>query len=85
MIADINTNKKFQDIIKDLFIRRRKLNISLVFITQFYFLVPKYVRLNSAHYLLMKISNKKELQNIITDPSVDIDDKDFMNNDLPSE
>ena len=50
MVADIMTNKKFQAIIKELFIRCRKLNISLVFITQSYFSVPKDVRLNSTHY-----------------------------------
>ena len=61
MIADIMTNKKFQAIIKELFIRCRKLNISLVFITQSYFSVPKDVRLNSTHYLIMKINNRKEL------------------------
>ena len=55
MIADIMTNKKFQAIIKDLFIRCRKLNIPLVFITQSYLSVPKDVRLNSTHYLIMKI------------------------------
>ena len=59
MIADIMTNKKFQSIIKELFIRCRKLNISLVFITQSYFSVPKDVRLNSTHYLIMKINNKR--------------------------
>ena len=59
MIAGIMTNKKFQAIIKELFIRCRKVNISLVFITQSYFSVPKDVRLNSTHYLIMKISNKK--------------------------
>ena len=64
MIADIMTNKKFQAIIKELFIRCRKLNISLVFITQSYFSVPKDVRLNSTHYLIMKINNRKKLQNI---------------------
>ena len=53
MIADIMTNKKFQALIKELFIRRRKINISLVFITQSYFSVPKEVRLNSTHYLIM--------------------------------
>ena len=58
MIADIMSNKKFQAIIKELFIRCRKLNISLVFITQSYFSFPKDVRLNSTHYLIMKISNK---------------------------
>ena len=59
MIADIMTSKKFQAIIKELFIRCRKLNISLVFITQSYFSVPKDVRLSSAHYLIMKINNKR--------------------------
>ena len=78
MIADIMTNKKFQAIIKELFIRCRKLNISLVFITQSYFSVPKDVRLNSTHYLIMKINNKRELQNIAINHSADIDYKDFM-------
>ena len=62
MIADIMTNKRFQPIIKELFIRCRKLNISLVFITQPYFSVPKEIRLNSTHYLIMKICSKRELQ-----------------------
>ena len=62
MIVDIMTNKKFQAIIKELFIRCRKLNIYLAFfITQSYFSVPKDVRLNSTHYLIMKINNKREL------------------------
>ena len=78
MIADIMTNKKFQAIIKELFIRCRKLNISLVFITQSYFSVPKDVTLNSTHYLIMKINNRKELQNIAINHSADIDYKDFM-------
>ena len=78
MIADIMTNKKFQSIIKELFIRCRKLNISLVFITQSYFSVPKDVRLNSTHYLIMKINNRRELQNIAINHSADIDYKDFM-------
>ena len=78
MIADIMTNKKFQAIIKELFIRCRKLNISLVFITQSYFSVPKDVRLNSTHYLLLKINNRKELQNIATNNSADIDYGNFM-------
>ena len=59
MIADIMTNKKFQAIIKELFIRCRKLNLSLVFITQSYFSVQKDVRLNSTHYLIIKINNKR--------------------------
>ena len=78
MIAGFMTNKKFQAIIKELFIRCRKLNISLVFITQSYFSVPKDVRLNSTHYLIMKINNKRELQNIAINHSADIDYKDFM-------
>ena len=78
MIADIMTNKRFQAIIKELFIRCRKLNISLVFITQTYFSVPKDVRLNSTHCLIMKINNRKELQNIVINDSADIDYKDFM-------
>ena len=58
MVTDIMTNKGFQAIIKELLIRCRKLNISLVFITQSYFSVPKEVRLNSTHNLIMKINNK---------------------------
>ena len=58
MSADIMTNKKFQSIIKELFIRCRKLNISLVFFTQSYFAVPKDVRLNSTHYLIYHNNNK---------------------------
>ena len=77
MIADIMTNKKFQAIIKELFIRCRKLNISLVFITQSYFSVPKDVRLNPTHYLIMKINNKRELENISINHSADIDYQDF--------
>ena len=79
MIADIMTDKKFQAIIKELFLIYRKLNISLVFITQSYFFVPKVVRLNSTHYLIMKIHNKRELQQIAINHSTDIDYKDFMN------
>ena len=78
MIADIMANKKFQSIIKELFIRCRKLNILLVFITQSYFSVPKDVRLNSTHCLIMEINNRKELQNIAINHSADIDYKDFI-------
>ena len=74
MIADIMTNKKFQAIIKELFTRCRKLNI----ITQCYFSVPKDVRLNSTHYLIMKINKKRELQNISIDHSTDIDYQEFI-------
>ena len=78
MIAYIMSNKKFQAIIKELFIRCRKLNVSLVFITQSYFSVPKDVRLNSTHYLILNINNKRELQNIAINHSADIDYEDFM-------
>ena len=78
MIADIMRNKTFQAIIKKPFIRCRKLYTSLIFITQTYCSVPKDVRLNSAHYLIMKINNKRELQNIGINHSANIDYKDFM-------
>ena len=63
MIADIMTSKEYKAIFKELFIRCRKLNISLVFIMQSYFRTPKDARLNSTHYLLTKINNKTELRN----------------------
>ena len=78
MIADIMTNKKFQATIKELFIRCRKLNIAYAFITQSYFSVQKDVRLNSTHYLIMNINNKRELQNIAINHSADIDYQDFI-------
>ena len=77
-IADMMTNKQFQAIIKELFIRCRKLNILLVFITQSYFSIPKDVRLNSKHHLIMKIDNKKELQNIAINHAAFIDYEDFV-------
>ena len=79
IIADIMTNKTLQAIIKELFIRCRKLDISPVFITQSYFSVPKDVRLNVRHYLIMKINKKRELQNIAINYSADIDYQDFIN------
>ena len=78
MIVDIMASKKFQSIIKELFITCRKLNISLVLITQSYFSLPKDDRLNSTHCLIMKINNRKELQNIAINHSADIDYNDFM-------
>ena len=72
VFTDIMTNKRFQAIIKELFIRCRRLNVSLVFITQSYFSVPKEVRLNSTHYLIMKIHSKIELQQVAIDHSADI-------------
>ena len=58
MIADMINDKKLNSIVIELFIRGRKFNISLVFITQSYFKLPKDVRLNSAHFFIMKIPNK---------------------------
>ena len=62
MIADKINNKKLNPVVTELFIRRRKLNISIVFITKSYFKVPKDVRFNSTHFFIMKIPNKRELQ-----------------------
>ena len=78
MIVDINTNKKFQAVVKELFFRCRKINVSLVFITQSYFSFLKEIRLNSTHCLITKIHSKKELQNIANNHLADIDYKDFM-------
>ena len=78
MIADMINNKKLNSIVTELFIRGRKLNISLVFITQSYFKVPKDVRLNSTHFFIMKIPNKRELQQIALNHSSDINSKDFI-------
>ena len=78
MIADMINNKKLNPIVTELFIRGRKLNISIVFITQPYFKVPKDVRLNSTHFFIMKIPNKRELQQIALNHLSHIDFKDFM-------
>ena len=64
IIADMINNKKLNLIVTKLFIRGRKLNISLVFIMQSYFKVPKDVRLNTTHFFFMKILNKREIQQI---------------------
>ena len=64
MIADMILNKKLNSIVTELFIRGRKLNISLVFISQSYFKVPKDARLNTTHFLISKIPNKRELQQL---------------------
>ena len=78
MIADMINNKKLNPIVTQLFIRGRKLNIFIVFITQSYFKVPKDVRLNSTHFFVMKIPNKTELQQIALNHSSDIDFKNFI-------
>ena len=77
MIADIH-NKKLNSMVTELFIRGRQLNISLAFITQSYFKVPKDVRLNSTHFFIMKIPNKRELQQIALNHSSDISTKGFI-------
>ena len=79
MIADMINNNKLNPIVTELFIRGRKLNISIVFIMQSYFKLPKDVRLNSTHFCIMKIPNKRELQQIALNHSSDINFKDFMN------
>ena len=77
MIASMISNKKLNSIITELFIRGRKLNISLVFVTQAYFKVPKDVRLNSTHFFIMKIP-KRELQQIAINHLSDINSTDFV-------
>ena len=78
MIADIEYNKNFKRIIKELFYRARKINVSIVCITQSYFRTLKDARLNGTHYILMKINNKKELKRIAEEKSGDLDYKDFL-------
>ena len=79
MIVDMINNQKLNSIVAELFIRGRKLNISFVFITQSYFKFPKDVRLNTTHFLIMKIPNKRELRQIAKNRSSDINTKDFIN------
>ena len=71
-------NTKLNPIVSKLFIRDKKLNISVVFITQSYFRVPKEVRINTTLFFILKIPNKRELQKIALNHSLDIDIKDFM-------
>ena len=78
MIADIMSNEKFKAIIIELFIRCRKLNISIVFIMQYYFRTLKDARLNITHYILMKIGSKKELINIAEEKLGYLDYKGFL-------
>ena len=79
MIADMLCNKKLNPIVTELFFRGRKLGISLVLITQSCVVVPKDIRLNFTHYFIMKIPNKQELKQIVSQNSSDIDFQDFMN------
>ena len=78
-IADILSNKSFNPMVTELFIRGRKLNISLVFIMKSYFFVPKSIRLNSMRYFIMNIPNKRELQQTAFNHLLDVEYKDFMN------
>ena len=79
MIADMIQNKKLNSIVTELFIRGRKINISLVFNTQSYFKVPKDVRLNNTHFFIAKIPSKRELKQIALNHSSDISTKHFVN------
>ena len=78
MISHVMSNKKAQQVLRELLIRCRKLNISLCFLTQSYFSVPKDVRLNCTHYEIFKLNSKRELQNIAINDSADINYKDFV-------
>ena len=78
MIPDMINNKKLNSVVTELFITDRKLNIFLSFITQSYSKVPKDVRLNSTHFFIMKLRNKRELQQIALNHSSDISSKDFI-------
>ena len=78
VIADMESNTKLSPKVTELFSRGRKLNISLVFISQSNFKWSKTIRLNAIHYLIMKIPNKRKLQQIASNHSSDINFKDFM-------
>ena len=78
MITDMINNKKVNPVVAELFIRGIKLNISIVFITQSYFKVPKDIRLNSTHFFITSLPNKTELQQIALNHSSDVDFKDFI-------
>ena len=78
IIADMINDKKLNSLVTELFIRGRKLNISLAFIMQSYFKVPKDVRLNSTHFFIVKIPNKRELQQIALNHSSNISSKYFI-------
>ena len=78
MIADNEYNKNFKRIIKELFYRAHKINVSIVFIIQSYFRALKDARLNSTHYILMKINNKKEFKRIAEEKSGHLDYQDFL-------
>ena len=74
----MESNEKLSPIDTELFLRGRKLNISIVFISQSYFKVPKTIKLNATHYFILKILNKRQLRQIASNHSSDNDFKDFM-------
>ena len=76
MIDDMINNKKLNPVVTELFIRGRKLNISIVFITQSYFKLLKYVTLNSARFFIMKIPKKKRTSTNCVKSFIDF--KDFI-------
>ena len=78
MIADMMKNKRLNPIVTELFIQGRKLYISIVFIIQSYFKVPKDVRLNSTHFFIMNIPNIRELRPITLNHSSHGDFKDLI-------
>ena len=78
MITHMKANKKLSSISTELFLRWRKLNISLVFVSKSYFKMPQTIRLNATHYFIIKMSNTGELQQLSSNHSSDIDFKDFM-------
>ena len=79
MIADMESNKKLSPKVTELFLRGRKLNISLVFISQSYFKVPKTIRLYVTYYIIMKKPKEREFQQVGSNHLPDIEFKDFMN------
>ena len=79
MIVDMINNKKLNSVVTELFIRGRKLNISLVFVMQSYFKFPKDARLKTTHFFITKIPNKRELEKTALNHSSDISTKDFIN------
>ena len=77
MIADMESNKKSSPIVTEVFLRGRKLNISLFFVSKSYFKVPKTIRLNATYHFIMKISKRTKLQQIVSNHSSNNDFKDF--------
>ena len=78
MISHVMSDKKVQQVLKELYIYCRKLNVSLCFLSQSYYSVPKDMRLNRNHYIIFKLNNMRELQNIAVNHPADIDYKDFV-------